>query len=484
MACKKLRRTQLVHEDTRLNEFAYKLQNRIQAALCTNLGVNWSNFLFVDQDDPSTTPQRGSLTDKYGTIQAAVDAAHEGDVILINPGNYDEDLDLSNIVNGVTIQGAGVAETFITGVTAGDPAVLFAPPETNTPLITLAIKDLTIYGNPSEGQVPVAKPILINCDNLPESFALGKFMLQNVHLLSIDPDAGCTSLISCVNGAILDNVYTEEQYSVFVIRNSKSVAVSDSTFRNVAALYDYSETVPPGRRETYYFYQSSIGDTLTVSKQCLIHLDSECEVKDIVANFETSTGEIPIDGKITFEGYVTNDVYGTYTNTSEDFTTKIIADFDHAKINNLFHWTSTKGSNSAFDVVARNAVFSTQPEVSGDVISADGTNIGGLQLCRMDISNSTFKQSCLDITSGSLANATGIDRSVVFYPSNAIAQQPAVTSFAISPPFVSPVYNVHYEVTNSVGFPVIVTSSKAVDSFDASSELAGTNACVTLIQQK
>lgn len=481
MACKKLRRTQLVHEDTRLNEFAYKLQNRIQAALCTNLGVNWSNFLFVDQDDPSTTPQRGSLTDKYGTIQAAVDAALEGDVILINPGEYHENVVLNNIANNVTIQGAGPTETYIIGAVSTLPAVIFSPQATNIPLLSLTIKDLYIQALSHDG---VGIPLVVYCDYLPSSFSLGSFILDNVYLASESGTVG-SSIFSCINNATFDNVKTDDALSQTTIKNCGLVKVSDSSFRDLVADYDYTETVPTGGRKYYEFLQTNVRAAFTIDNQCIVRFDSECEVNNIIATFTTYLyNDAYVTGLITYEGHVTGDVNGTFTDTHNLEDRILIADFDHAKLDDQFHWVSGTNSSTVFDVVARNAVFSTQPEVSGDIISADGTNIGGLQLCRMDISNSTFRQSCLDITSGSLANATGIDRSVVFYPSNAIAQQPAVTSFAISPPFVSPVYNVHYEVTNSVGFPVIVTSSKAVNSFDASSELADTNACVTLIQQK
>ena len=141
-SCKNLlKKTPLIHEDTRLPEFANSLQKKISAALCSALAsIIWTNFLFVDQEDSSTTPERNSFTKKFGTIQAAVNAAEAGDVILINPGEYYEDLDLSNIVNGVTIQGAGIGETIV------DKVDLIKAIGAD-PIQNITIKDISISGD-------------------------------------------------------------------------------------------------------------------------------------------------------------------------------------------------------------------------------------------------------------------------------------------------------------------------------------------------
>jgi len=93
MGC--LPRTPLVHEDQRLTHFARALQARINKSLCggaDTLDVQWTNFLFVDQSDPGPLPtptgERNYWTDKFETIQSAVNAAQDGDVIYINPGVY------------------------------------------------------------------------------------------------------------------------------------------------------------------------------------------------------------------------------------------------------------------------------------------------------------------------------------------------------------------------------------------------------------
>jgi hypothetical protein len=53
--------------------------------------VGLSSVCFVDP--AATGPgQRGSLTDKFPTVQSALDAAQKGDTILISPGIYDEQI--------------------------------------------------------------------------------------------------------------------------------------------------------------------------------------------------------------------------------------------------------------------------------------------------------------------------------------------------------------------------------------------------------
>jgi hypothetical protein len=488
MACTRLRRTQLVHEDTRLTQFAYKLQNRITAAICANAGggdVEWNNFLFVDQEDPSLTPERGSLTNKYGTIQAAVDAALEGDVILINPGDYVENVDLTDIVNGVTIQGAGPTETFITGVTIGMPAVRFTPTAENIPLITLTIKDLAIYGIPAD-EPNVATPIAVICDTLPSSFTLGGFILENVRLGSTDGQSGCSATFSCINNANIDKLYAEgspDQTLSVVIRNCGSFKVTDSRFGAILAEYDYTGTMPSDGRQSYQFSQCTVGSAVTVNHQCIIEFDSECYADSIDGLIDTyldeETEEI-IAGRIKYEGTLSSGVWIFFDDLNESLeNTILIGDFDHAKIDGPFKWSSWNTNTSVFDVVARNAVINSNGQLQ---ITADGTILvqGGKQLCRMDLSNSTFPQNGVDPTSGLLANGTGIDRTIWFLDSREIDISPATTAVAIAPPYYTDLYNVHYDVSAG-GLPI--TSAKTVDGF-TSTAVGGATASITLIQQK
>lgn len=61
---------------------------------------------------PEKVQQEWRVPSDFPTIQAAVDAAQEGDTILIAPGVYREHLVISK---GVTLQGAGPAETILEG---------------------------------------------------------------------------------------------------------------------------------------------------------------------------------------------------------------------------------------------------------------------------------------------------------------------------------------------------------------------------------
>lgn len=61
---------------------------------------------------PERLPQEWRVPEDFPTIQAAIDAAGEGDTILISPGVYREHLVISK---GVTLQGSGPTETILEG---------------------------------------------------------------------------------------------------------------------------------------------------------------------------------------------------------------------------------------------------------------------------------------------------------------------------------------------------------------------------------
>ena len=76
----------------------------------------------VDATGSETTPIRVA---EGGSIQAAIDAAADGDLILVGPGTFDE---LVIMYKPVRLQGAGPGATFINGVGAGCTKVVDALP--------------------------------------------------------------------------------------------------------------------------------------------------------------------------------------------------------------------------------------------------------------------------------------------------------------------------------------------------------------------
>jgi len=75
--------------------------------------VTWANFVFVGKDGNDGTGVRNSLTNKFLTVQAALNAALAGDVVFVGPGVYTENITWPSVDNitltskwGATIVGA------------------------------------------------------------------------------------------------------------------------------------------------------------------------------------------------------------------------------------------------------------------------------------------------------------------------------------------------------------------------------------------
>jgi hypothetical protein len=456
-SCKNLlKKTPLIHEDTRLPQFAYALQKKMSAALCSALAsVIWTNFLFVDQEDPSTTPERNSFTKKFGTIQAAIGSAEAGDVILVNPGIYAESLDFTNVPDNVTIQGAGATETTVINVGLEKGV-------SGTVIQSLTIRDLTINGT-----------ITVDTENVPNCFATGKLTLQDIIVGNV---AG--SDFNMVNNVKIVNVVFRTQA---VFNNCSLVEAHNVNFnQELDLIYDFTETEPSLGRNEYRFSGCRFS-IISPLKQVVAYFDSECVTQSIISTdlaYDDDAGEFPL---ITYSGEVKSDVEILFDyNRMVVGPPVLIGNFDHSEIVGRFVWEASDTSTANFSVKARNAVFETVVQYS---ISADGDNEGsGDSRCCMDLSNSTFNQIALDPMTGE--GPGGIDRTLWTLDSTEIPE--TVTSIVIPIRYVNPTYTVHFELDGdhvpASNQGTVVVDTKAVDSFNATGSVAGIFAITKLIQ--
>jgi hypothetical protein len=130
--------------------------------------VGWGGTSLVAHPALAASLCVGSGPGCYPTIQPAVNAAHNGDVIHIGPGTFTGGI---TITKSVTIIGAGASATIIKG---GGPVVtmgtLFAPVGTEP---TVSLSGLTITGGVTTSST-ICGPDLTKCGlNYPEATALG-----------------------------------------------------------------------------------------------------------------------------------------------------------------------------------------------------------------------------------------------------------------------------------------------------------------------
>lgn len=140
---------QLMTGDRRLLQAWIRLNSRIKAISATLGDAGVQNVLYVSKDgnDGSATP--GSLVNKYGTVQGAVNAAAAlpYGVVSVGPGLYAESVVIPDGAQNMIIVGEDEFACLIQAP-AGSPAILVAP---TVPLGLLSISNLALAGSLSGG---------------------------------------------------------------------------------------------------------------------------------------------------------------------------------------------------------------------------------------------------------------------------------------------------------------------------------------------
>src|SRR5215467_643260 len=73
--------------------------------------------LYVSQTSPNPTPPYATSDTAANNIQDAVDAANDGDTVLVAPGDYGLTNQIT-VTNAIRVQGAsGASQTFLTALT-------------------------------------------------------------------------------------------------------------------------------------------------------------------------------------------------------------------------------------------------------------------------------------------------------------------------------------------------------------------------------
>jgi len=462
MGC--LPRTPLVHEDQRLTHFAKALQAKINKALCgggDTLDVQWTNFLFVDQNDPGPGPaptgERNYWTDKFETIQSAVNAAQTGDVIYINPGTYQEDLDLSNIADNVTIMGSGEHDTIIQNATDTDATINCQPTST---LVGLSLKNLYILN--SEGN----QAVLVDCTNALTSFPslslVGMLTIDDCYIVS-SMESGHALDLRYVNTALLNQLIIIENVAEGGISlvNCGSVECFDSVVgEEINADYNTGGTEPSGGKDSYRFYRLSAKDDIVLSNQANVQIHEgsviEGAIRGTIVQSSNSPDDLPF---IKCNGLISS--VNIEFDSTDEYTGALVGVFDHAEIQGNFIFNSANtNTTSDWLVRARNAVFLT---TVADTIQCDANTVATAN-GNFDMLGSEFHQAALD------TNNNGVNRTF-HYINNASIPADTPTQILVQPPYISTItadtdYTVHPElVDNDASFPFPGISLKNPGNF-------------------
>lgn len=194
---------QLMTGDRRLLQAWIRLNSRIKAISATLGDAGVRNVLYVSKDgnDGSATP--GSLVNKYGTVQGAVNAAAALPfaVVAVGPGQYDEAVVIPDGAQNMVIVGESQYACYI-NAPAGSPAISVVPTQT---LGLLTLQNLTLGGNISGGAGSVLR---IDGSGVPGGaiFANGLCWINDVTILNQGSDPAA-SFISCSDLHLEDNKF-------------------------------------------------------------------------------------------------------------------------------------------------------------------------------------------------------------------------------------------------------------------------------------
>jgi len=470
MGC--LPRTPLVHEDQRLTHFARALQARINKSLCgggDTLDVQWTNFLFVDQNDPGPLPvptgERNYWTDKFETIQSAVNAAQDGDVIYINPGTYIENLDLSNMADNVTIMGSGREATIISNSNDTTPTILVDP---SSALLGLTFRDLTIQN--TDNNIAV----VVDCEDALGSFTDNFLNFDRVVIVTDTGGQGNALDIRYVNRVTTEHLWIPQSGIYLYNTNIHSYNTEiDGASQIDYDLTDVTQTTVG--REVSVFRDTYIhGESITLWNQPSVHFNKGCEVEVFLGTVSRISGDVADLPYIHFHGDLTR--VSMLFDSNGEWAQCNIAWFDEAIIENDFIFNSAAGNATEYHVWAENAVFKT---TSSGVIQCD---IAAEQKGHLHMLGAEFTQVALN------TNNHGVDRTLHYIDVTALTEGVGPNVIAISPPYigVGVDYTVHPElVDDGVNYPniSIVAASKNVNNFDCRCGAAPVSAAFRLIMQ-
>jgi len=212
-----------------------------------------ANTLFVDSvngDDGTGT--RGNASLPYETIQAAVDDANDGDVVVIRPGTYAEAVDLGD-VTGITLMAEASDTVYITGAVDTDTISRVDVAEMGT----VALRNLVVT-NGSAGY----KCLAIDCSTSAGS--ANSVILDNVRM-EADSSTEIAAELRCLESTYLDNIYFSGDYVENEVGVSEIHYIESES--DILQDFDTTETLPTGYSEGTFYLENIRCETIGITKR-------------------------------------------------------------------------------------------------------------------------------------------------------------------------------------------------------------------------
>lgn len=405
-----------------------------------------TNVIRVDKGGSDVTGTRNDFNKPFLTIQAAVNAAQDKDLILVGPGTYNEQVTVPPTI-GVSILGAGIQETILTF--AGQ--ALIWNPSVDTNFIVSGMSFPT-------GGVAVAPTI--NSLGVVGLIAFNNLLLAPAPAFGIELTRVNVALVTDCIGDALGN-------SAVVIRNCANIQILDGLNFGVSSVYDLLNPVPALGNRSVDISGCTLVNVVNaqLSEMNVRHSTILLGVAAILTDDVTA-----VNGEFTASDSELGDV--SITATFLTVATPVNAgDINRCGMRNLTT-DATASTISRVRVRVRNCVIDPTISINaGDKID-------------LDLRCSHFPQAALAV-----AVSGRINRSMYRFipvvapnPPGLIPLGPAVVPIPI--PYMDVDYTVVFEFSSPGGDAYVVNPSKTVGAFTAGTSIPGGTAAEIMILQQ
>lgn len=236
----------------------------------------FSGVLYVAKNGSNTTGARNTLN-PFLTIQAAVDAAQDGDIVIVQPGRYVENVVVPAARGNLTIQGSGRYVTEI--MPAAGIGLLWNPTGLNS---TLNVRGLTILSAGTKG---------ISSNPAGAAAFSGTLAVQDCFL------SGTSDGFELLSGgaAVLTNCMVANGTRLV---DCASARIEDCRLANVEATV--ASPLAAGLVHTgYVLRDTTLSGTLTQSALAIVDADTAVNVATYTGSIDTNLAN---SGALTFQG--------------------------------------------------------------------------------------------------------------------------------------------------------------------------------------